>query len=256
MQITPFLARNKLRIAVYGLIVLVLAYAFFIEPNWISVKNLRLSDKPTIRLVHITDIHYHGEDGRLEEAVETINALKPDLVCVTGDLVDEKKRMLPEVLAMLSQIRCPVFGVPGNHEFLSGINLDEIARAFERTGGAFLTDQRLIFRDLEIIGMQDETYKKLPRGRAARKSLLLTHYPALAKTLGAEKFDLILAGHSHGGQIRLPAIGALMLPYGADGYERGLYHTPAGPLYVNPGLGNYGIPARLLCRPEVTLIEF
>ncbi len=71
-----------------------------------------------------------------------------------------------------------------------------------------------------------------------------------------KKFDLILAGHSHGGQVRLPVVGGLVIPYDVGKYEKGLYETKAGTLYVNPGIGSYGIPLRILCRPEITVIEF
>ncbi|MEW5733255.1 MAG: metallophosphoesterase [Thermodesulfobacteriota bacterium] len=255
MKITSFVLRNKFRFLFYGFIALVSCYAVFIEPNWVATRHIKLSAHPTVRLVHISDIHYHGEKRRLQRVVDEINRLAPDLVCFTGDLVD-KKEMAPEALSILTQIRCPVFGVPGNHEYWSGIAADDLARAFEKTGGAFLADQRLVFNNLEIIGTAGEAYKPVPRGKAARKSLLLAHYPALAKTLGAEKFGLILAGHSHGGQVRLPWLGALTLPYAVDGLDRGLYQTPSGTLYVTPGLGTYGIPVRFFCRPEIAQIEF
>jgi hypothetical protein len=67
--------------------------------------------------------------------------------------------------------------------------------------------------------------------------------------------DLILAGHSHGGQVRLPFIGATLLPFWVDGYVRGWYDTPAGPLYVNVGLGTAALPLRFLCRPEIAVFD-
>jgi uncharacterized protein len=65
----------------------------------------------------------------------------------------------------------------------------------------------------------------------------------------------VLAGHSHGGQIRLPVIGALFLPSRVGPYEMGLYQTQAGPLYVNPGIGTFLVPICLWCRPEITVVE-
>jgi predicted MPP superfamily phosphohydrolase len=75
----------------------------------------------------------------------------------------------------------------------------------------------------------------------------------MAKGLG-RSFDLILAGHSHGGQIRLPFIGALIVPKGVTPYEHGFYETPGGPLYVNAGIGTYRLPLRWNCPPELTLV--
>ena len=71
----------------------------------------------------------------------------------------------------------------------------------------------------------------------ASRRILLMHFPAVADQLGNEHFDLILAGHSHGGQVRLPFAGAIVLPPGVGKYDFGLYQTRAGPLNVNPGIG-------------------
>ena len=84
--------------------------------------------------------------------------------------------------------------------------------------------------------------------------IYLTHYPTAVDHIKDAQYALILAGHSHGGQVRLPFIGALILPYGVGEYEKGLYRTKAGPLYVNPGIGTYQFPVRFGCRPEITLI--
>ena len=69
------------------------------------------------------------------------------------------------------------------------------------------------------------------------KNILLIHYPVWAKKLGGGQFDLMLAGHSHGGQVRIPFYGAIFLPFGVDEYDLGLFQTNAGPLYVNAGIG-------------------
>jgi hypothetical protein len=86
------------------------------------------------------------------------------------------------------------------------------------------------------------------------KNILLIHYPAWAKEF-KEKFDLILAGHSHGGQVRLPFYGALIVPFSVDEYDLGLFQTKAGPLYVNAGIGWFPYPIRFNCRPEITVVE-
>ena len=83
----------------------------------------------------------------------------------------------------------------------------------------------------------------------------MTHYPLDADSVRGH-YDLILAGHSHGGQIRVPFFGAPVLPYRVGSYDRGRFETPAGPLYVNPGIGTYRYAARFWCRPEITVIEF
>jgi hypothetical protein len=84
---------------------------------------------------------------------------------------------------------------------------------------------------------------------------LLIHYPAWVERLAGVSLDLILAGHSHGGQVRLPFLGAVLIPGGIGRYDLGLFQTPAGPLFVGAGVGWFYLKARFNCRPEITLIE-
>ena len=94
----------------------------------------------------------------------------------------------------------------------------------------------------------------LGKARAARR-LLLTHYPIQADRLDGRRYDLILAGHSHGGQVHLPFSGALILPYEVGRYQQGRYDSLGDPLYVNAGIGTYMFPARVNCRPERTVVR-
>jgi hypothetical protein len=94
----------------------------------------------------------------------------------------------------------------------------------------------------------------LRQSKAARR-ILLIHYPIQADRLDGRRYDLILAGHSHGGQVRLPFYGAPVLPYGVGRYERGRYDSLGGPLYVNVGIGTYMFPVRFNCRPEITVVQ-
>ena len=93
------------------------------------------------------------------------------------------------------------------------------------------------------------------QGLAGVKNILLFHYPAWVEKLSGVKFDAMLAGHSHGGQVRLPFYGPLIVQFGVGQFDMGLYQTPAGPLYVNPGIGCFYLNVRFCCRPEITLIE-
>jgi hypothetical protein len=86
------------------------------------------------------------------------------------------------------------------------------------------------------------------------RNIMLLHYPQQAENVRG-KFDLLLAGHSHGGQVRIPLYGALMLPYWVGKYQIGMFRLPAGPLYVNPGIGWFVTPLRFNCRPELTVFD-
>jgi len=230
----------------------------WLEPTWIRIRHLHLArGKPSHRVVHFTDLHHKGDRRYAAKLIALINSLAPEAVFFTGDLI-EQTRFLPEALQFLAQIQSPLFGVPGNHDYWSRASFPEIARCFEATGGAWLLDQQCPLPQLQInlIGFTCRNVApRLPAPEPLLKNVLLMHYPAWTKKLAGQRYDLLLAGHSHGGQVRLPFYGPLMLPFGVDEYDLGWFQTPAGPLYVNPGIGWYPVPLRFNCRPEVTVIE-
>jgi len=268
--------RAFIRAGVYGVPAACLVEGSLIERKWLRTSHLRLSDTPSLRLVHFTDLHYKGDKTYLSNVIQRINNAAPDLACFTGDIV-ENRRYLSEALGVLSGLQCPLYGVPGNHEHWSQAPFTEIEACFQATGGDWLPNRAVTTRDDRCLieglsgvtrpaqldtparlfperDTEDESGKsgEAPKGV---KRILLTHYPATANRLGAMKYDMILAGHSHGGQVRLPFWGALLVPGDVDGYDAGFYDTPAGPLYVNVGIGTWHIPVRFCCRPEITAIE-
>jgi predicted MPP superfamily phosphohydrolase len=228
--------------------------ARFIEPTALRVRHFELNPGGNCRFVHFTDFHHKGNVHYAAEVVRTINDLTPEFVCFTGDLV-EQRRFADEALSFIRQIKAPVYGCPGNHEYSSGVSFPDYEKTFAATGGAWLADRNLVLQHhaLEIVGMGIVGLKIVPPSPANRR-LLLIHYPLMADRLGERRFDLILAGHSHGGQVRLPFLGSLIVPKGVGRYDLGYYETAGGPLYVNPGIGTYRLPFRFNCRPEITLI--
>ena len=234
------------------------ADAKWFEPTWLKTRRVRIgTDKPAQRLVHFTDLHYKGDRAYAESVVKSINALSPDFVCFTGDIMEERK-FLPEALEILSGIKAPMFGVPGNHDYWSGAPFDKISKTFAATGGAWLLNSRQQTADgkITITGAACVGQQFIPPAVAGRKNILLLHYPAWTKNLPGQKFDLMLAGHSHGGQVRIPFFGSLIVPTNVDEFDLGLFQTQAGPLYVNPGIGYiHDYNFRFNCRPEITVIE-
>jgi len=231
------------------------ANARFIEPTALHVTKFNLNGgSGDCRFVHFTDFHHKGDVTYAAEVVRTINELAPEFVCFTGDIVEDA-RFAPEALEYIRQINAPVYGSPGNHEYSSGISFAELERVFAETGGSWLADRSVVIpkHDLEIVGMGLLGSRTFTAPRANRR-LSLMHYPQMANWLGEHRFDLILAGHSHGGQVRLPFYGAVWLPDAVGPYELGYYETPAGPLYVNAGIGTYLFPLRWNCRPEITVV--
>ena len=236
----------------------VAADARWLEPQWVKVRRLRLTpDSPAHRFVHFSDLHHKGDRAHSQAVVDLINSLAPDFVCFTGDIMEEGK-FLPEALEVLSGIKTPMYGVPGNHDYWSRVPFGGVIKCFAATGGGWLVNEQRVIAGgtIKLIGLaRFGAHYPQPVATPGVKNLVLMHYPAWVKQLEGGPFDLILAGHSHGGQVRVPFYGPIIVPFGVDEYDLGLYQTAAGPMYVNPGIGWYPIPVRFNCRPEITLIE-
>jgi predicted MPP superfamily phosphohydrolase len=213
-----------------------MGYAYFIESRWVHVRHVRLTESPTLKLIHISDIHFTGDTAYLEKAVRIMNGLEADAVCFTGDLVEEES-CLPEALRILAGVNKPMYGIPGNHDWWAMSSFATQAATFRKTGGDWLLDDSAL----------------LPPDRVGSRKIRLLHYPDQIDT--TNRYDLVLSGHTHGGQIGPRFLRRFILGFDVGRYDSGLFRTPAGPLYVNPGFGTYFFRARFLCRPEITLIE-
>jgi predicted MPP superfamily phosphohydrolase len=259
MKVPRFSRRKFIAAIALATPAMVYADAKWFEPTWLKTRHVRIGKGPTAhRFVHFTDVHHKGDRAYLESVVRRINSLEPDFVCFTGDIIEEEK-YLAESLELLSGVKAPMFGVPGNHDYWSSISFEPVHQCFNRTGGAWILDgqRRVAGGKINLIGITCSHANQAGLPLAADcKNILLMHYPAWVKKLGGQKFDLMLAGHSHGGQVRIPFYGAPVVPFGVDQYDLGLYQTAAGPLYVNPGIGYvYNYNFRFNCRPEITVIE-
>lgn len=254
MALPKLRRRQLLRLSLGTALGWCLLEPWVLEPYWLRIKKLRVGKAISHRIVHISDIHHKGNRRYLKKVVEIVNALSPDFVCFTGDWVEQATHVR-EALEIMSAIRHPVYSVPGNHDYSSGAAFEAIAQFCQSTGGAWLVDQDTLSRDgqMQIIGATGSQLQ-LPPLKQSLKRLLLVHYPLFAERAKGN-FDLVLAGHSHGGQVRVPFWRALVLPYDVGPYDLGLFQTKAGPLYVNPGIGTFYLPVRAWCRPEITVIE-
>lgn len=251
--------RNVLRAIIYSAPFACLADGFWIEPALLTTRCVCINDHAKTRLLHFSDLHYKGNKAYLERVIRRINESSPDFACFTGDIVEDAI-YLSEALDVLSKVKCPMYGVPGNHDYWSGASFDDIAACFRSTGGEWLPDKATITTDGNFL-ISGRTNRKMDSRQEVMDSplparrILLSHYPVIVNHRVGLSYDLVLAGHSHGGQVRLPFIGALVVPFEVGDYDAGLYDTDAGPLHVSVGIGTFFLPVRFLCPPELTIIE-
>ena len=250
------------------------------EPNHPELVKI---DMPVSRLpeafdgftiAQLSDFHYDEVFSAvpIRRAVEIVNHLQPDLVALTGDFAtiamlavgnDWQGAKVAEPCAkLLSQLRSR-FGslaVLGNHDV--GCDPDFITEALRSHGVSVLRNQsqsveqggaRLWFCGLDSVDTRPHVEHALRGVPNSEPVVLLVHEPDFADRAARYPVDLQLSGHSHGGQIWLPGIGAPWLPQHGRKYPRGRYQVGALPLYTNVGLGTIRLPIRLNCTPEITL---
>lgn len=219
-----------------------------------------------LRIGFMTDTHH--EPGRpqtlLKRAVELLNDARPDLICLGGDYVVSRAAEFSRAAALLARLSAPlgVFGVLGNHDYWAGA--DHIAAKVAASGVTILRNQArrvttAAGADMWLIGLDDAARRRADLRLALAGApetgfrLLLAHEPDIADNLGA-RVDLQLSGHTHGGQVILPWIGAPLLPRLGLIYTSGLYRLPTHALYVGRGVGGVPPYIRLNCPPEVTVL--
>jgi uncharacterized protein len=225
------------------------------------------ADTPPLRIVLISDIHVAGPDmppSRLASIVDRINALSPDLVLIAGDLVSDKalrtrSYAFADALAPLSRLKAPRLAVLGNHDHWR----DAVAarRALARHAVQLIENRAVRFRGLTIAGL-DDMYAGQPDPALLdrplpRPVLLLTHSPEVVRILGPGE-RLVLAGHTHCGQIVLPGIGPLGSLWSgrSGGVACGRVRRKGRTFVVTAGLGTSIVPLRYGAPPDLWLLTF
>ncbi len=215
-----------------------------------------------LRIAHLTDWHrsFRTPDTLLRRAVELTNAENPDVIVLTGDYVtDDPKDIAPcgEMIAGL-RAKLGIYGILGNHDY--GTDGPAMSRALETAGVSVLTNRSVTLPNgLQIVGVDDDILGRPNLAQAfegiteGSPLLTLCHNPAFAEKLTAHP-GVALAGHTHGGQVRLPFVTAWKIrKIHAKRYVSGWYTLGETRLYVNRGLGNVGVPFRFLSPPEIAI---
>lgn len=228
-------------------------------------------------IAHISDLH-HAEYGKENERL--LNLLKnenPDIIAITGDLIDASHTDLDAATSFVRQAVeiAPCYYVTGNHEAWIGLQYEELKTALENVGVTVLQDEAVEWKRgdacIQLIGLNDPEFsegdnllsddiletKLSQMNRGDGFSILLSHRPECFNVYQNENVDLVLSGHAHGGQFRLPFLGGVIAP--GQGlfpkYDAGIYTEKGTTMVVSRGLGNSVIPVRINNRPEIVIVE-
>ncbi len=278
---SPRLSRR--RFAAYGAAALLSATgaeALFLEPHHPVAEHveIRLSRLPHsfhgFRIAQITDIHfgpYMGKAG-VEEAVRIARSFRPHLLTLTGDFVSPPfgqpfgpagaRHTEPCADVLASWKGVPMVAILGNHDhwndaaIVAGALVDRGIRVLRNESFAIERghDRLWISGVDDVLEKQDDLPTTLAAVPETEATVLLAHEPDFADYVAGFPVDLQLSGHSHGGQVRIPGIGPIVLPALARKYHTGLNRVGRLQVYTSRGLGVINPPVRLNCPPEVTLL--
>lgn len=265
--------------------ILIIILLFFLYARFIGIKGLRIKEYKIIdenitesyhglKIVQLSDIHYGTSINKKEltSIVTTINSLNPDIIVFTGDLFDKNadEKMALELIDILSKLNAPIgkYAVTGNHDY-DFIELWE--KVIDESGFVNLNDAyQLIYKNstipISISGISTNLYGTLnisdkikPINEAINDennksiyNILILHEPDFIDNIDYSNFNLILAGHSHNGQVRVPFIGALYTPYGSKKYYKEYYKLNNTRLYISSGVGTTILKIRLFNAPSIS----
>lgn len=267
----PRLSRRRfLSLGMFGLAGALAADTAWYEPQALQVENNLLSTGQAggrVRLVQVSDLHLSSFNRYFAKVARQVADLQPDLILLTGDYLEEE-RNIRGVLSFLRELKAPhgIYAVQGNWEYWSRLEGENLRRHFAGVGVKLLINERA---DLEINGhalsilgldypsSTDHLHRLQQDIDPRRFNLLLSHVPAFAHEQLNEHIRLILSGHTHGGQVRLPYLPPFYLPRYSGRFVSGFYQVSQHriPLYVSRGVGTSVLPLRFLCRPEVTVFD-
>lgn len=266
--------KKKRNIFIYILffITLLLLYSRYIEPNKLIIKEYKIENKlipdsfDGIKIVHFSDIHYGSTVNQkyLKKIVNLINKQKPDIVIFTGDFLDKRKKItdkeLENIKKELNNIESTLgnYVVSGNHDIVFNDNFKEI---FNENFTLLENEEKLIYYNdaipISIVGLSDATETKVNYDIFEKENnyfrIVLAHEPDEYNKIKEYNFNILLSGHSHNGQIRLPFIGAIYTPIGSKTYYENYYNLDNREIFISNGIGTSGLNLRFGSTPSINL---
>lgn len=250
-----------------------------LELNSYTISSSKLPERfHGYRIAHVSDLH-NAEMGKGNEKLLTmLRDTEPDMIAITGDIIDSRNTDIEVALQFVQEAVkiAPCYYVTGNHEARAN-EYGELKTGMEAAGVIILEDAQteisLEGETITLIGVNDPSYQTdylfgnsetVMRSKLTELhtdddgfTILLSHRPELFKTYADRNIDLVLSGHAHGGQFRLPFLGGLVAPNQGlfPEYDAGLYTEGNTNMLVSRGIGNSILPFRINNRPEVIIIE-
>ncbi|MFJ7825742.1 metallophosphoesterase [Psychrobacillus sp. NPDC096623] len=255
------------------LFIVAIILLLFISNSWIQTTKITVeSDRiPTsfngLKILQISDLHDATFGDKQEKLVKKIQKSNPDLIFITGDLIDSNRYNLDQSLELVRNIVdiASTYYVTGNHEIATN-DIDNIKTSLIDLGVKVLSNEEQIIEhngdEIRIIGIEDPL-NGISVNEALREfeendlfTLVLSHRPETFQDYIDYKMDVVFSGHAHGGQFRIPGLGGLVAP--GQGlfprYTAGMYTENTTHMIVSRGLGNSVIPVRVLNSPEIVLV--
>jgi predicted MPP superfamily phosphohydrolase len=274
--------RYKFIIAIVLLISILLLWSRYISTSGLVIREYKVvnNNLPTsfegMKIVHFTDVHYGRTVGKneLDYFVSEVNALKPDLIFFTGDLIDKDTKLTSkiknDIINSLSKLNASIgkYAISGNHDIdnkeykniLNGSGFNNLNNNFDIIYSKGYESIFVAGLESEVKGhpntntIDDFINAKDESGNNTNivptYKILLLHTPDTINKLKNYDFNLVLAGHSHNGQVRLPFIGAVITPLGSKKYHDAYYKINNTDLYISGGLGTSTISFRFLNKPS------
>jgi predicted MPP superfamily phosphohydrolase len=249
----------------------------FIGETYLEVNSSKIPKSfEGYKIVHLSDLHNKSFGKGQKKLVEKIDEIKPDIILITGDIVDSRRYNEAPSLELVNKIHkiAPVYYVSGNHEVRSG-NLETLQKKLEQNGCIVLRNENRVItkngEEIVIAGVDDPFYpynyaeeKDILDARIensikdidkSKYKILLSHRPEKFPLYVENNIDITFSGHAHGGQVRIPIIGAIIAPNQGffPKYSSGMYKEEESTMIVSRGLGNSIVPVRVFNRPEIVV---
>lgn len=278
--------RKKLIILGFKIIVFIVTgfllfytYTTYVSNTMMIVKEDRIVDKDIpnqfngIKIIHFSDLHYGTTffEKQLKKMVKEINDRNPDLVFFTGDLIDKEYKISSEESEMINKYLSRIKTKLGKYAVSGEEDGDEFTTIMNQSGFTILNnDYELLYNDgneeILLVGLDSSLSGKQDVEKAYEYfstegynsniyTISLVHEPDSVNEMMQYKNDLVLAGHSHNGNIRIPFIGALSKVEGAKKYDQEYYKINNTKLYISSGMGTNGPGFRLFCRPSINFFR-